>query len=68
LPRQICDDTYSNKSWTVVGQGLFGLAELNQMERELAGYLEWAVTVEGEEVDALEVRRSPSNSASLLGC
>lgn len=57
VSHQICDDTYSNKSWTVVGQGLFGLSELNQMERELAGYLEWVVTVEGEEVVALEVSR-----------
>ncbi|KAK0460949.1 uncharacterized protein EV420DRAFT_1529340 [Desarmillaria tabescens] len=31
----ICDDTYSNKSWTIVGQGMFNLREINQMEREM---------------------------------
>lgn len=33
------DDTYSNKSWQVVGQGLFELREVNQMERELFAFL-----------------------------
>lgn len=33
------DDTYSNKSWQVVGQGLFSLREVNQMERELFAFL-----------------------------
>ncbi|TDL13832.1 hypothetical protein BD410DRAFT_734809, partial [Rickenella mellea] len=30
----VCDDTYSNKSWAVVGQGLVAL-------REMCAYLEW---------------------------
>lgn len=42
----ICDDTYSNKSWTIVAQGLFTLREINQMEREMCGYLEWELTVD----------------------
>lgn len=46
-----CDDTYSNKSWTVVGQGLFTLREVNQMERELFGYLGYKVNVENEELE-----------------
>ncbi|PWN47214.1 hypothetical protein IE53DRAFT_261704 [Violaceomyces palustris] len=46
-----CDDTYSNKSWTIVGQGLFSLREINQMERELFGYLGYKVNVEVEELD-----------------
>lgn len=33
------DDTYSNKSWQIVGQGLFELREVNQMERELFAFL-----------------------------
>ncbi|UZJ53174.1 hypothetical protein CBS101457_002494 [Exobasidium rhododendri] len=45
-----CDDTYSNKSWTVVSQGLFTLREVNQMERELFGYLAFKVNVEIEEL------------------
>lgn len=36
----ICDDTYSNKSWSIVGQGMFALREINQMEREMCSYLE----------------------------
>ncbi|KAF9039420.1 hypothetical protein BDZ89DRAFT_1090436 [Hymenopellis radicata] len=43
----ICDDTYSNKSWTIVGQGMFNLREVNQMEREMCSYLDWELTVDG---------------------
>jgi hypothetical protein len=42
----ICDDTYSNKSWCIVGQGMFVLREINQMEREMCSYLEWQLNVE----------------------
>ncbi|KZT36389.1 hypothetical protein SISSUDRAFT_71074 [Sistotremastrum suecicum HHB10207 ss-3] len=48
----ICDDTYSNKSWTVVGQGMFSLREINQMEREMCGYLEWRLGVEPSELES----------------
>lgn len=48
--KSTCDDTYSNKSWTIVGQGLFSLREVNQMERELFGYLGFKVNVENEEL------------------
>ncbi|SOV01703.1 uncharacterized protein UDID_06932 [Ustilago sp. UG-2017a] len=46
-----CDDTYSNKSWAIVGQGLFSLREINQMERELFGYLGYKVNVSPEDLD-----------------
>ncbi|SNX84038.1 uncharacterized protein MEPE_02746 [Melanopsichium pennsylvanicum] len=46
-----CDDTYSNKSWTIVGQGLFSLREINQMERELFGYLGYKVNVSHEDLE-----------------
>jgi hypothetical protein len=36
----ICNDTYSNKTWSVVAQGMFGLREINQMVREMCNYLE----------------------------
>lgn len=49
--KSTCDDTYSNKSWTIVGQGLFSLREINQMERELFGYLGFRVNVQPEELD-----------------
>ncbi|KAI0290812.1 hypothetical protein BC826DRAFT_887414, partial [Russula brevipes] len=41
----ICDDTYSNKSWCIVGQGMFALREINQMEREMCSY-EWQLNVD----------------------
>ncbi|KAM6490092.1 hypothetical protein JOM56_014411, partial [Amanita muscaria] len=31
----LCDDTYSNKLWMIVAQGLFNLWEINEMEREM---------------------------------
>lgn len=46
-----CDDTYSNKSWAIVGQGLFSLREINQMERELFGYLGYKVNVVPEDLE-----------------
>ncbi|GAA5923063.1 uncharacterized protein JCM15063_003517 [Sporobolomyces koalae] len=46
------DDTYSNKSWQIVGQGLFELKEVNQMERELFAFLGWNVVVRDEELAA----------------
>jgi len=42
----ICDDTYSNKSWSIVAQGMFSLREINQMEREMCNYLDWELTVD----------------------
>ena len=36
----ICDDTYSNKPWFVVGRGMFSFREIDQMEREMCSYLE----------------------------
>jgi hypothetical protein len=50
----ICDDTYSNKSWCVVGQGMFSLREINQMEREMCSYLEWVLNVKPEELSEFE--------------
>ncbi|KAF9529701.1 hypothetical protein CPB83DRAFT_852012 [Crepidotus variabilis] len=42
----MCDDTYSNKSWCIVAQGMFSLREINQMEREMCNYLDWELTVD----------------------
>ncbi|KAF8583829.1 hypothetical protein K439DRAFT_1347551 [Ramaria rubella] len=52
----VCDDTYSNKSWTVVGQGMFSLREINQMEREMCGYLEWVLNVDPKELREFEAK------------
>lgn len=50
----VCDDTYSNKSWCIVGQNLYTLKEVNQMEREMCSYLEWILHVEASELKAFE--------------
>ncbi|EIW80626.1 hypothetical protein CONPUDRAFT_82776 [Coniophora puteana RWD-64-598 SS2] len=42
----ICDDTYSNKSWSIVAQSMFQLREINQMEREMCQYLDWELNVD----------------------
>lgn len=52
----ICDDTYSNKSWCIVGQNLYTLKEVNQMEREMCSYLEWILHVEAAELEAFTLR------------
>jgi hypothetical protein len=50
----ICDDTYSNKSWAIVAQGMFSLREVNQMEREMCGYLDWEITVDNDVLSKFE--------------
>lgn len=52
----ICDDTYSNKSWSIVGQGMFALREINQMEREMCSYLEWQLNIEPSALREFEVK------------
>ncbi|KAI0790569.1 hypothetical protein C8Q75DRAFT_698839, partial [Abortiporus biennis] len=52
----ICDDTYSNKSWSIVGQGMFALREINQMEREMCSYLEWQLNVEPKLLQEFETK------------
>ncbi|KAK8864404.1 hypothetical protein IAR55_001652 [Kwoniella newhampshirensis] len=52
----ICDDTYSNQSWGIVAQKMFALKEINQMEREMCGYLEWNLNVSGPEVIEFEAK------------
>ncbi|KAL7421635.1 hypothetical protein Q5752_003404 [Cryptotrichosporon argae] len=51
-----CDDTYSNQSWCIVAQKMFALKEINQMEREMCGYLEWYLNGGQDEVLALWAR------------
>ena len=36
----ICDDTYFNKFWSIIGQGMFALRKINQMECKMCLYLE----------------------------
>lgn len=46
------DDTYSNRSWAIVGGNFFALREVNQMERELFAFLDWNAQVSKAELDA----------------
>lgn len=52
----ICDDTYSNKSWSIVGQAMFALREINQMEREMCSYLEWQLNIEPDALKEFEAK------------
>jgi Cyclin, N-terminal domain len=51
--KMVCNDAYLNKSWCIVGQNLYTLKEVNQMEREMCSYLEWILHVEAAELEAL---------------
>ena len=51
----MCDDTYSNKSWGIVAQGMFTLREMNQMEREMCNYLEWELNVDTKTLKSFEM-------------
>jgi hypothetical protein len=62
----ICDDTYSNQSWCIVGQKMFALKEINQMEREMCGYLEWNLNVSGEEAADFERRVRAEHGPSAV--
>jgi hypothetical protein len=42
----ICDNTYSNKSWCIISQGMFALQKIEQMEQEICSYLEWQLNVD----------------------
>jgi hypothetical protein len=52
----ICDDTYSNKSWAIVGQGFYDLRDVNLMEREMIHYLSWDLTISGPDLQAFTDR------------
>jgi len=47
----ICDDTYSNKSWAIVGQGFYELRDVNLMEREMIHYLSFDLTISAGELE-----------------
>jgi Cyclin, N-terminal domain len=55
----ICDDTYSNKSWSIVGQGMFALREINQMEQEMCSYLKWQLNVDPSILHDFEAQVRP---------
>ncbi|KAJ7845558.1 hypothetical protein B0H14DRAFT_2305049, partial [Mycena olivaceomarginata] len=46
VSKVICDNTYLDKLWSIVAQGMFTLREINQMEREMCNYLDCDLTVD----------------------
>jgi hypothetical protein len=62
----LCDDTYSNQSWGIVAQKMFALKELNQMEREMCGYLEWNLNILGEEIIEFEASVRAYHGAEVV--
>ncbi|KAJ3522988.1 hypothetical protein NM688_g8795 [Phlebia brevispora] len=54
--KAICDDTYSNKSWSIVGQEIFALREINQMEWEMYSYLEWQLNIDPQELKEFDFK------------
>ncbi|KAG9074044.1 hypothetical protein FS749_014439 [Ceratobasidium sp. UAMH 11750] len=52
--KMIRDGTYLNKTWCAVSRGMFTLREINRMEREMCGYLEWALNVKPEDLHDFE--------------
>lgn len=50
------DETYSNHSWEIVAQRMFGLKEINQMEREICAHLQWNLNIQGDELSDFSAR------------
>jgi hypothetical protein len=43
------DDTFDNTSWATVSSGLFKLEQVNNMEREMLGFLDFNLFILSEE-------------------
>jgi hypothetical protein len=52
--KMTCDNAYSNKSWCVISQEMFPLGDINLMEREMCGYLEWDLDVKPDDLQNFE--------------
>lgn len=52
----LCDKTYSSHSWEVVAQRMFGVKEINQMEREMCALLQWNLNIQGHELSDFSAR------------
>lgn len=63
----ISDDVYSNKSWAAISRGLFTIKEINRMERDLCGFLQWRLHIDGEALSRFQERlqRGFNNSDSV---
>ena len=52
--KTISDNKYSNKSWTIVSQGMFQLQEINRVECEFCQYLEWELNINPDTLKELK--------------
>ena len=81
ISKVICDNTYSINPWSIVGQGMFQLHKINQMEHEMCQYLNLELSVEPGILKAFEDMACeyfagpgpyptyvPQNIQSLLWC
>lgn len=59
----ICDDTYSNKLWSIVCQGTFQSQEINEIERKMCWYLDWELNIE-----PLTLKEFDSEMTTRKGC
>lgn len=50
----LCDDTYTDQAWLVVGQGMFELQGLNAMERDMCQKLDWKLNIYPEVLRGFE--------------
>ena len=62
----ICDDTYSNRLWSIISQGMFQLREINQMEWEMCQYLDWELNVEPGNLKKFEDFTSPGHHSTCV--
>lgn len=66
--KTVCDDTYSNRSWTIVAQGAFSLADINTMEAELFAFLAYRVNIAPAQLAAFATLLESGHLATALHC
>ncbi|KAJ1304890.1 hypothetical protein OPQ81_006024 [Rhizoctonia solani] len=54
--KMLSDSTYNNSSWCIVGQNMFTLGEINEMERKMCGDLKWKLDVSDKELEGFEAK------------
>lgn len=70
IASKLCgDETYSTRSWCLVGQNMFQPKQVNQMERELCGYLAYNLHVTASQIADFQeaIRTDRQKAFSLWG-
>lgn len=63
--KYLYDDSYDNRAWTTVSCGLYSMKEVNCMERELLGFLDYNLSVsESDWVSVVQLLLHYMNSVS----